>query len=818
MIRFLIITAWRNFIKHKSFSLINITGLSLGICCVTAIFMYVVDDFSFDRFHSNSNRIYRVNSTTHFNGGESRYSTTSTPLAEAIRNDVPEVEQAARLFNRQATLQVLNNDSTTLSEKKYKEDHFYFADPEVLNILTFTFLKGNAATALANPNQLIINRKIANKYFGSIDNALGKLIQLEGMIPLVITAVIEDYPAQSHVQIEIISHFENYFNVEIPEIREYLKRDWLYSPVSTYTLLRADASFADVEVKIKALNNKYADERVKESVSYELQPLLDIHLFSDFTFEDGQGRIRYVYIFSAVAVLILLIACINFINLSTVHSLKRSREIGVRKVLGAAKESLASQFLAESVFYVMIATILGLLVLYLLLPTINTVAGKQLTIFSLFTPLAAGGLFMIFIATGLLAGLYPAFYITGFNPVIALKGLKNASSNKSLLIRRVLVVTQFSTSIILIVFSIIIYQQIKFMSEKSLGFQKDFMLTLPIFSDNPNSILGGGVDGSLRGRMNGFENQLLENSSIEAVTVSSVLPGSGSVRALIKTDKIKDEDNVFLPVVAVDYDFLDTYKIELLTGRNFSRDAGTDHLQAFIANEEAIKLLGWESPEKAIGQNIEALGKKATIIGVIKNYHFEGLQQPLRPLLLEVDVGKFTTFSLRLSGNNINASIMKVKEIWDATFPERVFEYNFLDEQLKRNYETEQRFGSLISYFSWIAVLISALGIFGLAAYINHQKQKEASVRKVVGASTPQVFWALSKEFIRIVILSIAVACPIGYYISSMWLADFAYRIPVGWLPFAAAALGTGLVVFVTTFYQTLKTAFVNPVTALKEE
>lgn len=811
-------TAWRNFIKHRSFSFINIIGLSLGICCVTAILLYVMDEFRFDRFHVHANRIFRVNSITRFNEDENRYATTSTPLAEAIRTNILEVEQSTRLFNRQATLQLLDADSIVLADRKYKEDQFYFADPDALNIFTFSFLKGNAVSALSNPNQLILTRRIANKYFGSIDNAVGQLILLEGSIPLIVSAVVEDFPAQSHLQMEIISHFENYFNVELPEVREYLKRDWLYSPVSTYVLLRGDASLPDVERKIKDLNNAYADERVVDNVSYELESLLRIHLFSDFTFDSERSRIRYVYIFSVIGLLILLIACINFVNLSTVRSLKRSREIGVRKVLGAGKRSLASQFLAESLLYVLVASLVSLGLLYLFLPNINILSGKHLTIARLATPLSLLGVFSILFTTGLFSGLYPAIYITKFNPVVALKGLTNAGSTLNLLIRRLLVVSQFSASIILVVFSVIIYQQVKFMSNRPLGFQKDFMLTLPILSDNPNSILGGGVDGTLRGRMNGFENQLLESPSIEAVTVSSVLPGTGSVRALVTTDDITSDDNVFVPVISVDYDFLPTYKIDLLAGRNFTRDAGTDHLQAFIANEETIKLLGFETPENSIGQSIEALGKKATIIGVIKNYHFEGLQQPLRPLLLEVDVGKFTTFTLRLNNSNIAATIDKVRTLWNTSFPERVFEYKFLDDQLERNYGNEQKFGKLISYFSWVAILISALGIFGLSAYINHQKQKEASVRKVMGATIVQVFWALSKEFFRITLLSIIVALPVGYYISNGWLADFAFRISVGWIPFVVPAVGICFVVLLTTSYQTLKTALVNPVNALKEE
>ncbi len=811
-------TAWRNFLRNKSFSVINIAGLTLGICCVTAIFLHVADDFRYDTYNKNAHDIYRVNSTSHFNGNENRYSTTSTPLAVAIRSDIPGAEQTARMFNRQATLQIVASDSSLIADQKYKEDHFFFADPEALKIFTFTFLAGDQASALSDPSRLIITRKIAQKYFGSVDGAIGKMIQLEGTIPLVVSAVIENIPDQSHLQIDLISHFENYFNVETPEIREYLKRDWLYSPVSTYVLLQPGVQVEELAAKINALNEQYADERVKKNLTYELQPLLDIHLFSDFTFESGQNRIQYVYIFSSIGFLILVIAAINFVNLATVHSLKRSREIGVRKVLGAEQRSLAWQFLLESGLYVGVAGILGIGLLYFILPTINDLSGKQLHINMLAAPWVMAGMLAILILTAIISGTYPAFFISRFNAVAALKGGKNVATNQSLGLRRILVVTQFTASIVLAVFSIIIYQQLRFVNESPLGFQKDFIMTLPIFSDNPNSILGGGVDGALRGRMNVFEEKLLQNSQIEAVTVSSVLPGNSSVRALVKTDIITDQDNVFVPVVAVDYDFLQTYNIQLLAGRNFTRYAGTDHLQAFIINEQAVKLLGWKTAQNAVGKYIEALDKKGTVIGVIKDYHFEGLQQPLRPLLLEVAAGKFTAFSVRLKGGNMTQAIDAVKKSWEEVFPERVFEFRFLDQQLYSSYEKERKFGQLINYFSVIALFISSLGIFGLSAYINHQKQKEASIRKVMGATTYQVFWSLSEEFTWIVLLSILIAVPIGFYVSTSWLNSFAYRIPVGLLPFIVAAVGTGLVVLFTTLHQTLKTAVINPVKALKED
>ena len=582
--------------------------------------------------------------------------------------------------------------------------------------------------------------------------------------------------------------------------------------------MKPETTSAEASEKINTLSKKYGDERVREHVKYELQRYTDVHLHSDFTYSSDRNAIRYLYVFSIIGVLILLIACINFINLSTVHSLKRAKEIGIRKVVGALKSGLTIQFLFESVIMVLLSYLIAIAIVYISLPAINSITGKTLSLQLLLAPEIVLLLLIIFIGTSLAAGVYPAFHISKFNPIMALKGLKDPSISSGFILRRILVVAQFTASIVLIVFTVVISRQVSFMQNKPLGFQRDLMLTIPLFSTNPNSILGGGIDGPFRARMNGFENELTKDVAVEAVTVSSGLPGQGAVNALVTTDKIKDTDNVFIPFVSVDYDFIQTYKMEVVAGRAFNREAGTDHTSAFIANEEAVKQLGFIDPEKAIGQNLGALGKTATIIGVIKNYHFEGLQQPLRPLLMEVAVGKFDVFSLRLNSENVPATIERVKKVWDNSFPEKVFEYEFLDDRLRDSYQREQQFGKLINLFSGLAIFISSLGLFGLAAYIGHQKQKEAGIRKVLGASTAQVFYSLSREFVRIIVISILISVPIGYFFASTWLNDFANRITVGWIPFIISFASTTIIVFLTTVYQTLKTASVNPAQTIRNE
>jgi len=426
---------------------------------------------------------------------------------------------------------------------------------------------------------------------------------------------------------------------------------------------------------------------------------------------------------------------------------------------------------------------------------------------------------LLFLCTAALAGTYPSFYISRFNPVAVLKGTSVNPQGESFTLRRVLIVTQFTISISLVVLALIFYRQMEFVRNKPLGFNRESMLAVPLFSSTPNSILGGGVDGPLRGRMNGFETELLRENAVESVTVSSALPGFGAVFALVQTDSLKEQDNVFIAATAVDYDFLECYNIEIAAGRKFSREFGTDHLQAVIINEQAVKKLGWKSPEMAIGKSISLMGKNASVVGVAKDFHFQGLQQPLRPLILEVAASKFTVFSMRLDPEkSITESIEHVKNIWDKIFPEKVFEYHFLDERLEQVYGNEQRMVNMMQYFSILAVFICSLGVFGLSAHINHQRTREMSIRKVLGASRRQIFATLSREFVFMVVVAFIIAVPFAWYLSHRWLETFAYRTAVGVLPFLIGGIVSIAIVLLTISYETVKTARANPVDSLKVE
>lgn len=818
MLKTWISTAFRVFVKHRAYSIINIVGLSLGMCCAVGIYLFVLDELSFDHFQINKERIYRINAISTLGENTNRYATTTSLLADAIKTDMPEAENVVRVYNRQGSIQIIKEGEAPDPNSKFREENFVFADPEIFEVFTFQFLKGSASAALINPNQVVITRKMAVKYFGSVENSVGKEILFEEKIPMQVSAVIENYPDESNLKLDIISHFENFYNVADESARSFLRKDWLYNPTATFLLLGQGYNASDALAKLNMINKKYADERVKKGVTYELQPLDHIHLYSNFSFANDNNNIKLVFILSSVGLLILLIACINFINLSTVHSLKRAKEIGVRKVLGATKKGLATQFLGETTLLVCLSFVLAIVLLYLIIPSINEVSGKNLEFSNMGQGKMIISLLIIFIVTSLLAGTYPAFYITRFNPAKVLKGIIKPTRER-FEVRKVLIVFQFSIAIVMVIATLVVNQQMKFAREKELGFQKENMITVPLFSSDLNSILGGGVDGELRGRMNAFEQELAKYPVIEASTVSSVLPGTGAVNALIKTDKLTEEDNVFLSALTVDFDFLEAYKISVVAGRGFSREFGTDHLQAFIINQQALNLLGWETPEKALGQNMELMGKKGTVVGVVKDFHIQGLQQVLQPLAMEVAASKFTVFTVRIAPTaNLPEAISTIKKEWDKMFPEKVFEYHLLGDQLQTNYEREDRLGKLVNYFSVLSIVISGIGLFGLAAFINHQRIKEVSLRKVLGATTSQVFYILSLDFMKMLLAAIVIAFPLAYFLSLQWLGDFAYRISLGWVPFSLAALTVFVIMFVTTVYHILQTSKSNPADTLRNE
>lgn len=805
---------FRTLTRFRLYTFINISGLALGICAVVAIFIYIVDELSYDKFQVNGDKIYRINVTSKFDS-ETHWPTTAAAITDAIRNDLPSADKVSRIYTREASIEVLNADG---KNAKFREDNTWFADPEVFEMFTFNFIAGDPKTALSKPDQLVIAKSVAEKYFGSVQKAVGADVMFEGRIPMVVTAVYEDIPSQSYFEATAIAHFENYYNLEDEGVRQYLRTDWIYNPLQTFVLLKDGVTPKEFEQQLITLRDKYGDERVKKACTYDLQKFTDIHLRSSFSY-NATPRIQNIYVLASIGFIILIIACVNFINLANVHSLKRAREIGIRKVLGAQKQKLIIQFLVESGALVLISFFIGILILFLLLPFINSVSGKHFSLSDIVAWKMLSGIALLFILTSFLSGTYPAFYITRFNPVLVLKGLTGSPSSEGFLLRKILMTAQFTISIVLVVLAIVFWQQMNYINNKPLGFQTNNIITVPLFSDTPNSIFGAGVDGPMRARMNTFENELAKNSNVEGVTASALLPGTGfSAQALVHTDKIKEEDNTLIATMAIDYDFIQTYKMEVIAGRSFSKESGTDHLQAFIINEQAVKKLGWNTPIDAVGERIGLVGKEGTVVGVVKDFHFQGLQNALTPMALEVAAGKFNVFSISLiGGSNATAMLDFIKAEWNKAFPEKVFEFHFLDQTLEQNYGEEQRMVSMMQYFSILAIVISALGLFGLAAYINHQRAKEVSIRKILGANVSQVFYVLSNEFVKMSLIAFVIAVPFAYSLAGAWLDSFAYKTGVGVVAFIIGGIVAIATVLITISYETIRSANVNPVQTLRE-
>jgi putative ABC transport system permease protein len=532
------------------------------------------------------------------------------------------------------------------------------------------------------------------------------------------------------------------------------------------------------------------------------------------------SSVTYIYIFAGIAFLILLIANINFINMAVAQSVVRTKEIGMRKILGAARGQLIIQFLGESLMVTFAGFILAFIIALFALPLLNQLTGKQLSWQLLFRTSNLLLFVATFLVSGILAGLYPAFFISRFRTAISLKG-KSGEKGQRNTARKVLLVAQFAICTALIVGSIVVYQQLQFMRNKPLGFQKSQMIIVPIFGSNA-SVISNGVDVSIRQRMNSFSNELMNNSRIKFVTAVSALPGQNIVNGLVIPQGFTDNSNVFVPWISVDYNFLQTFHIPLVAGRSFSKATGTDHLSAFIINESAMHAFNWKDPQDAIGKNITrgeaATGKKGQIIGVIKDFNLTTLDQPFQPLVLDVNAPRFTEFAINVQPDHLPTTISLIEKTWNKFFPGRVFEYNFLDKELDRLYTDKERLSRLIGYFAVIAIALSCMGLFSVATFLSILRAREIGIRKVLGATVSSILVLLSREFLALILVSFVIAIPLSWWAMNEWLQGFAFRIHISWLVFAATGLFVFLMAVLTMSFQSIRAATVNPVRTLRSE
>ena len=803
--------AFRNLTKYKFISFINLFGLTVGLTCCLLILTYILHETSYDRYNTKADRIWRV--TRSFNNKEGIESlhlgAVAPPFGPLLKNDFPDMQQVSR---------ILPNGTTAFhyEDKIFNEKDGYFAENNLFSIFDINLIEGDRHTALTDPYSMIITREMAHKYFGDAD-PINKYVRLDNRINFRITGIFEPLPENSHFHPRYMLSFNTLKDSAIYGEKN-LQHNWGNNAFFTYILLPENYPAKSIEAQFPAfLDRHMADNygpgsKPSKLTRIYLQRLTDIHLRSHLDEEMEQnGDISRVYVFGAIALFILLIACINYMNLSTARSTLRAKEIGIRKVSGAGRGELISQFLCESVLIGYLSFVMAAALTFLLLPSVNDFTGLHLSIYSLLQPSVLIPILLTPVLVGLLSGVYPALFLSSFQPVKVLKGLFKAGSNTASF-RKILVVAQFSISIVLIISTVIVFQQLHFMQNASLGFNKDHIVVM----DN--------ID-ALDKNFNSFRSALLENTHFLDVTRSSRIP---SGRLLDEQGASTESGDSLRPVtadikyVAVDHDFIKTYNIPIVAGRDYNRSYGTD-TNNFILNEAAANVLGMRDPQKLVGRNFSYGNTKGKVIGVMGNFNFESMHQQIIPMIFLMPTSNYggnTGFhlSVKLAGADIPSSIAYLEKTWKRYAPEVPFEYTFLDEKFGQLYKTEQQQGSLFTIFSGIAIFIACLGLFGLSAFTITQRIKEIGVRKVLGASTRSIVQLLSTDFLKLVAIAACIAFPIAWYAMRNWLGDFAYRISIQWWVFFAAGFLAALIALVTISFQAIRAALANPVKALRSE
>ena len=805
--------SFRNLWKQKGFTFINLAGMAVGMACCFLLLIYVNHEMHFDEHHPEVDRLYRVNYHSTFGGTERVMGSIPAPIAPLMRQDFPQIEQIARLYYRGISVRAVD------AKEAYEIESAVFADSTVQDLFGFDFLHGNANDPLHQPFSIVLTEETALKIFGKND-IVGQQLLLADKGPFTVSGVIKNLPSDTHLDIDLLVPYRNMADVELDNMRpaiEYVtQRNFMASHSPTYVRLKEGADPADIDEGMIAFMERYGHKQIIDNQRFKLFPIKQVHLAAPAN--GDTSPMTYLRLFMAIGFLILLIACINFINLSTAMYLNRTKEVGVRKVLGAGRKSLIWQFMGETLMVSFIAFVIALVAVDWLLPYLSGLVDQQLS-FSLMENLPLTATFVgVFLLAGLLAGAYPSLVASRFRPVeIFQDKIGQGSGTSSGWLRKSLITVQFAVGILLICGTIIILSQINYMQSLPLGFNHEHVIGVPLQSQNLNSLFGQG-DSTMRAKMNAFEERLLQDPNVEAVTLGSALPGIGRVYHPITTDEIAVDDNVVLPAISVDYDYAETFGLEIIAGRDFDKEFGTDHLTGFIVNELAVKELRWENPEDALGKTIGYGGKKGQVVGVVKNYATAGLQMALEPLVIDVRPGVFSDFGIRLKGNDLSATLANLEKTWLEFFPSKAFEYRFLDESLAEAYQNEDRLATLGSNFAGIAIFLSCFGLFGLISLTVQQRAKEIGIRKVLGASVSGIVGMLSKDFLKLVIVALVVATPVSWYVMNNWLEDFAHRIDLQWWHFVIAGMAAILVAFLTMSFQSIRAALANPVDSLRSE
>ncbi|KEO72670.1 ABC transporter permease [Anditalea andensis] len=805
MLKNYITIAWRNLVKNKAYSFINIFGLGLGMTCCFLIFMYVQDELSYDSYHEKGDRIYRL---THGSlpaegqpenaGANPFWVWNNAPIGPAIKSYFPEIDKVVQ-FSGSSDILLTDGD------RSFQEEGVFFMDSTAFDIFSWKVLKGNPNTALTAPYSMVMTESTAKRYFGDED-PIGKILKGSDSPgrseagDYTVTAVIEDIPANSHFSFNMLLSLST-FRISIPEVFEY----WGYADFYTYFLANEDFNLRSFRQKIPDFLAARQDNPL---YTIKVEPMKDFYLRTDADRQPGKtGSLSNIYVFSTIGIFILIIAMINFMNLSTARSMERAKEVGIRKSVGADRKQLIYQFLGESVIIVFLAMVVSVIFVTVAIPLMNSITGKELEVGRFVIWQAIPAMTVTLIVIGLLAGSYPAIVLSGFKPVQILKGI-SVSDSSSVNLRKGLVIFQFSLSIILIAGSIIVYTQMNFLLDKDMGFDKEQML-----------VLDYNYDEEVNSKSGVLKSELEANPAMLSVAFSRSVPGSYFPNA--GTNIQNPEGEMVLKgqaIFQVGIDFIDHFDMELVAGRSYSREFPSDSTSALVVNEAAARQYGYANPADIIGKKFDQWGREGEIIGVVKDFNFISLHRPIEPLTLPFDAYESRFLSIKIKADNMQNTIAEIENIWKNAFPHRPFLYSFLDEDFNRQYQADFRFRKIFTAFSVLAILIASLGLYGLATYTAETRTKEIGIRKVLGAEVSSIVTLLSGDFIKLVLIAIVLATPITWYAMNIWLEGFAYKVEISWWIYILAGILAVIVAMATISSQAIRAAMLNPVKSLRSE
>ncbi len=805
MIKHYFIIAYRNITRHLKYSILNIGGLAIGLASYIFIAIYINDETSYDKFNENADRIYRVNRLYNSNNVNEDAATCSFPLAPALEFDYPDiVESTCRFFDFQLSKVFFEYREDTSNIVKFNERNFFLVDSTVFNIFTFPFVKGDPATALNSPNTIVLTSSTAKRYFGKED-PIGKILVAEEGLNFEVTGVIEDVPSQSHFKFDMLGSMSTFRQLSGGE----LPRSWVWNPCWTYVLLHENSSPDILEEKLPDFYLNHYTDLSDQDVTLYLQKLLDIHLESHHDYEmHPNGNILYIYILSAIAFIVLVLACINFMNLTTANSASRSMEIGIKKVFGGSRRKLTAQFLGETIIQSLIALAIAGIIIESFLPLFNHFTGKSINQGLLLQPV--GVLLAIFVAifTGFIAGGYPAVFLSSFKPVAVLQG-KLSKGTKSGLARKIRVITQFSISIALIIGTLVVFSQLKFIRNADLGFKKDQIILIPTVRQ---IVINYDI----------FKENLLKYPEVEYVTGMEDIIGVNHNTREVIIEGLSNDQVYWYPMFMVRHDFIETFNIEVVEGRSFSEKISSDNVHAIMINEKMVKNLGWTN-EEAIGKSIRSDGNEK-VIGVFKDFHVLSLHKPINNFILDLlenqdaAAGLTRFIAVRVNTNNYKKILASIKNEWNRFAPTRPFEYSFLDTELDNLYKNEAKFGKFSVILTILALFIASLGLIGLVSFLAAQRTKEIGVRRVFGAKIPDVVKLLSNEFIRLILVANLIAWPFAYFVTNSWLQNFSQKTAVNWTPYLFAGLITLLLTLIITTSKAISASSRNPADTIRQE